>query len=594
MAETNFHSDTTDSIDGKDLLDEGTLAPEVAGDAVVEIDDGTGPVSVKVTFESESAAFRNTFGYFREDTGQAEIIFADVDETSLAPGTMEAFDLTAEQYGALTFFLVPDGATKNAALFSDLNAIDLVVEEVNGVLQARDLTTDTVLEGFVNPLYVPEKDGNPDATLHARRIGDADDFELRWEDLPGGGDKDYNDAIIQVEIIPEKELPVLSIATVDADKDEGTDTSTPFTFTITRTGDLSGESTVRWTAVGSLSQVPDGSYADADDFIGEGFPSDTVTFAANHDVETITVPVDADNVPEDDEAFKVGLSAATGATVDMDNASADSVIRNDDFAPDPLVSIAATNADQNEGDEGTTEFSFTVTRSSEDLSGTSSVEVAFGAGDTDAADFVGGLPATQTVTFAADETEKTVIIPVSGDLDVEPDETFSLTLQNTTDAAIDTDNASADGVIRNDDIPIEPAFIGDDVFEDVNGNGARDEGEAGIAGVTVDLVADADGNGVIDDGDSVVGTATTDDEGKYGFADLAAGAYIVDVDAPAGFGLTTPPEPRPVSVAGVRPSSPPISAINESRSRWPPSATLSGMISTTTASKMPTSRVSRA
>ena len=111
---------------------------------------------------------------------------------------------------------------------------------------------------------------------------------------------------------------------------EGTDAETPFTFQITRSGDLGGESTVRWAAVGLVSQVPDGAYADAYDFIGPGFPSGTVTFAAGEDITIITVGVHADGVPEDDELFKVGLSAAAGATVDTDNASADGVIRDDD------------------------------------------------------------------------------------------------------------------------------------------------------------------------------------------------------------------------------------------------------------------------
>ncbi len=158
---------------------------------------------VKVTFEGESAGFRNTFGYFVEGTDKAGIVFADLDETTLAPGTMETFALSAEEYKKLEFFLIPDGANKNADLFADLDAIDLIVEEVGGVLQARDETTDTVLEGYVNPVYVPAKSGNPDATRHALKVGDVDDFKLSWEDLPAGGDKDYNDTVVGVQITPD-------------------------------------------------------------------------------------------------------------------------------------------------------------------------------------------------------------------------------------------------------------------------------------------------------------------------------------------------------------------------------------------------------
>jgi len=158
---------------------------------------------VSVTFESESAGFHNTFGYFIEGTDEAGIIFADLDETTLAPGTVETLDLTAIPYEKLEFFLIPDGATKNAGLFSDLDAIDLAVETVNGVLQARDQTTGTVLEGSVNPVYMPATPDNPAAIRHALKIGDLDDYALSWEDLPGVGIADYDDAAISVAITPD-------------------------------------------------------------------------------------------------------------------------------------------------------------------------------------------------------------------------------------------------------------------------------------------------------------------------------------------------------------------------------------------------------
>ena len=103
--------------------------------------------------------------------------------------------------------------------------------------------------------------------------------------------------------------PVFSIAPDDADKAEGTDTSTPFTFTITRIGDISEESTVTWTVKGSTAEVPDA--AKCNDFVGGGFPADTVTFLAGEDVNTITVDVNADDDPGPDEGFKVSCPTPT-------------------------------------------------------------------------------------------------------------------------------------------------------------------------------------------------------------------------------------------------------------------------------------------
>ncbi len=162
-----------------------------------------------VTFESESAGFHNTLGYFLKDTGEAEIVFADIDDRTLSPGTTEIFDLTSGEYQELEFFLIADGATKNAELFSNLDVLDLVVEETTTGFQVRDQNTDTVLKGYVYPTYVSEKSGYPDGIRHALQVGDLEDYTLLWEDLPDGGDNDYNDTIVSVEFTPEEILESL-------------------------------------------------------------------------------------------------------------------------------------------------------------------------------------------------------------------------------------------------------------------------------------------------------------------------------------------------------------------------------------------------
>ncbi|MRW93681.1 hypothetical protein GJ699_27170 [Duganella sp. FT80W] len=73
------------------------------------------------------------------------------------------------------------------------------------------------------------------------------------------------------------------------------------------------------------------------------------------------------------------------------------------------------------------------------------------------------------------------------------------------------------------------AHLGDTVWEDLNGNGVQDSGEAGIAGVTVQLK---------DSGGNVVTTTTTDASGKYHF-DVSAGTYSVTVQTPAGYAVTS-------------------------------------------------------
>jgi Ca2+-binding RTX toxin-like protein len=117
------------------------------------------------------------------------------------------------------------------------------------------------------------------------------------------------------------------------------------------------------------------------------------------------------------------------------------------------LSIVADNAELDEGNEGQTDYNFIVTRSGEDLSETSVVDVALIPGDTDAEDWGGQLPAAQTVEFAAGETEKSVTFSGSGDTDIELDESFLVSLEFPQNAVIDPTAEADDGVMVNDDAP---------------------------------------------------------------------------------------------------------------------------------------------
>ena len=80
-------------------------------------------------------------------------------------------------------------------------------------------------------------------------------------------------------------------------------------------------------------------------------------------------------------------------------------------------------------------------------------------------------------------------------------------------------------------LQIAPASLGSKVFLDANRNGLLDAGEAGVAGVTVELLNAA--------GTSILATTTTDSTGAYAFDNLNPGAYEVEFIAPAGNIFTT-------------------------------------------------------
>jgi hypothetical protein len=70
--------------------------------------------------------------------------------------------------------------------------------------------------------------------------------------------------------------------------------------------------------------------------------------------------------------------------------------------------------------------------------------------------------------------------------------------------------------------------LGDRVWADTNVNGQQDDGEAGVAGVEVELFASVNGQ----PSGTVLASTSTDNKGNYNFQDLPPGDYIVKFAAP--------------------------------------------------------------
>jgi uncharacterized protein len=102
-----------------------------------------------------------------------------------------------------------------------------------------------------------------------------------------------------------------------------------------------------------------------------------------------------------------------------------------------------------EGDDGTTNLVFTVTRSG-GSDGAVSAQFDIVGGTFTFADLSG--PMSGTVNFADGQTTATITYAVNGDTAIEPDETIALRLSNPTGGVTITD-ANGTGTIQNDDVP---------------------------------------------------------------------------------------------------------------------------------------------
>src|SRR5918993_126356 len=264
--------------------------------------------------------------------------------------------------------------------------------------------------------------------------------------------------------------PTLSIATANANLNEGNSGSTAFTFTVSRTGSTAGASTAAFAVTGSGANP-----ATAADFAGGAFPARNGGVPARETSKAITVNVAGDTVVESTEGFTLTLSNPSAGTA-IGTATATGTILNDDTAPGPSLSIAAANASLNEGNSGSTAFTFTVTRAGS-TTGASTANYAVtgsGANPAVAADFAGGAFPTGTVSFAAGETTKTITVNVAGDATVEPNENFTVTLSNPS-AGATIGTAAATSTILNDDSSGTPTLV-----TAVNVGGGQVTGSKGI------------------------------------------------------------------------------------------------------------------
>ena len=205
-----------------------------------------------------------------------------------------------------------------------------------------------------------------------------------------------------------------------------------------------------------------------------------------------------------------------------------------------VLSISAdVPSSKNEGDSGTTVFTFTVNRSVETV-GTTTVDFTV-TGNTglDRLDFVGGVLPTGQVSFADGETDKTISIEVAGDFLIESNEVFTVRLSNPSGGAT-FGTESAIGTIQADDTPTaNPQFS--------EATASAPFGLSSAGKYAAPVFVDIDGDG---DLDAFVGEQPTvsSDPGYLSFFENTG-----DATSPA-FSLSTLSAPFGLAGVGRRPA----------------------------------------
>lgn len=229
-------------------------------------------------------------------------------------------------------------------------------------------------------------------------------------------------------ITNDDQQPTIVIS--DAEVLEGDDGTTELVFTVQL-------STASALPVEVNFATAAGTATETDDFQSQ---SGTLTFLPEQTIQTITILVVGDTVPEADETLFVELSDPTGAT--LQNEQATGTILDDDEPP----TLSISDVSISEGNSGTRAMQFTVTLS-RTSSQTVNVSFATQAGtSTSDVDFEsnGGV-----LSFAPGVLQQTVTIQIIGDELDEADETLAVVLSSPENATL-ADNIGL-GTILDDD-----------------------------------------------------------------------------------------------------------------------------------------------
>jgi uncharacterized repeat protein (TIGR01451 family) len=224
--------------------------------------------------------------------------------------------------------------------------------------------------------------------------------------------------------------PTITIS--DLTQAEGsTGGTTNFNFSVTLSNPSSLPITVDYATVAGTATAPA-------DFANVA-PT-TLTFTPGTLVQSATVAVVADTTFEPDETFAVNLSNPTNATIA--DGTAAGVITNDDGVP----SLSINDVTAAEGDAGTTNFTFTIAASNPT---TTPITVNYATVNGTATAGTDYTTTAGVATIPAGATSTTVVVPVIGDVILEPDETFTVNLTVPVGATIA--DAQGIGTITNDD-----------------------------------------------------------------------------------------------------------------------------------------------
>jgi VCBS repeat-containing protein len=336
--------------------------------------------------------------------------------------------------------------------------------------------------------------------------------------------------------------PTISIDNVS--HAEGNAGTVSHTFTVTLSNPSYQTVTVNYATADGSATTASGDYAAA---------SGTLTFAPGEISKTITVLANGDTTFEGDETFTVTLSTPTNATITTGTGTG--TIVNDDAAP-ANGSLSIDSVSHSEGNSGTTNYTFTVSRTG-GTDGAVTADYTFAHVTTDASDF-GVAPAGGTVSFADGETSKTITVTVAGDVVYEANETFNVTLSNATGGATLGTTVGTGTIVNDDPLPTlsisDPTVTEGDAGTVLLTYTVTSSSPAPAGGITFNI-ATADGTATVAGNDyvahSVTGATIAAGDTTYTFTVTVNGDTVAEANETVLVNLSSPTNATIADAQGV-------------------------------------------
>ena len=271
-------------------------------------------------------------------------------------------------------------------------------------------------------------------TIGSLSIANAATFWIRWNDFNASGGDDGL-AVDDFSLTPQGSGPPLPNLTInDVSMNEGNAGTTTFTFTVSLSAPAG--------ASGATFDIAtaDGTATAASDYTAKTLTGQTIP--AGSSTYSFTVLASGDTTPETNETFFANVTNVSGASVT--DGQGQGTIQNDDAAP----TLTINDVSLNEGNAGTTTFTFTVSLDSPAPAGGVTFDIATADGTaTAASDYTTKTLTGQTIPTGS--STYTFDVLVNGDTTAELSETFFVNVTNITNAI--AGDAQGLGTITNDD-----------------------------------------------------------------------------------------------------------------------------------------------